>query len=121
MMNSTKFGLAAGLVLFVCGGTSYAKEMTDPALLAQAKISEKMAQATALAKVSKGQVISSELEEENGKLIWSFDISKPKTKNVTEIQVDAKTGMIVSSKVETPRKEVDEAAAEAKEATAVKK
>lgn len=121
MINSTKFTLAAGLVLMVCSAASLAKEMTDPALLAQAKVSEKAAQATALAKVAKGQIVSSELEQENGRLIWSFDISRPKSRNITEIQVDAKTGMIVSSTVETPRKEANEAIAEAKEAASAKK
>lgn len=121
MITSTKLTLAAGLAMMVCSAVSVAKEMTDPALLAQATVSEQAARATALAKVSKGHVLSSELERENGKLIWSFDIAKPKTRNVTEIQVDAKTGLIVSTKLETPRKEADEAAVEARQASAAKK
>ena len=121
MINSTKLTLAAGLALMACSAASLAKEMTDPALLAQATVSEHAARATALAKVAKGHVLSSELEKENGKLIWSFDIAKPKTRNVTEIQVDAKTGLIVSTTVESPRKEANEAAAEARQATAAKK
>jgi uncharacterized membrane protein YkoI len=56
-----------------------------------------MAQAkkTALAKVPKGTIKSSELERENGRLIWSFDIAKSGTRNITEVQVDAKTGKVI--------------------------
>jgi uncharacterized membrane protein YkoI len=79
---------------------------------AEAKITEKAAQKTALEAVSKGKVIESELEKENGLLVWSFDISKPGTKNITEIQVDAKTGKIVSNTVET---EADQAKEKAQE------
>lgn len=33
-----------------------------------------------------------ELEEELGKLVWSFDIARPGTRNITEVLVDAITG-----------------------------
>jgi len=60
------------------------------------------------------QSSSSELEKEHGKLIWSFDIAQVGSKNITEVQVDAKTGKIVSTKTETPDKERQEAIAEKK-------
>ncbi len=53
-----------------------------------------------------------ELEEENGKLVWSFDIARPGTRNITEVQVDAITGKVVSTKIETPKHEAAEAAQE---------
>jgi hypothetical protein len=38
----------------------------------------------------------------------------PKSKNIAEIQVDAKTGKIVSTQFETPRDQAKEAAADKK-------
>ena len=89
----------------------------DAALKAQAKVTQEAAAKTALAKVSSGKIKSAELEKEHGKLVWSFDISMPKSKNITEVQVDAKTGKIVSVEVETPEQQAAEAAADKKEKT----
>ena len=80
----------------------------------QAKISEAHARATALQHVPDGTVASSELEKEHDKLIWSFDIKHPNSKDITEVQVDAKTGAIVSTQVETPADQAREKAADAK-------
>ena len=86
---------------------------SQAALLAEAKVTEAQATAIALAKVPNGIVKSAELEEEHGRLVWSFDIAKPSTRGVTEIQVNAKTGKIASVKKETPRQEAKEAKADA--------
>jgi uncharacterized membrane protein YkoI len=102
--------LAAELGLSVAVGA----EESQAALNAQAKITQKEATKTALAKVTNGKVIAAELENEHGKLIWSFDISMPKSANITEIQVDANTGKIVSTQVETPKDQAKEAAADKK-------
>ena len=110
-------GFAALAFFAFCSSAAAASETSQADLKAQAKISEAAARSTALAKVHKGKISSAELEEEHGRLIWSFDIARPGTRNITEIQVDAKTGKIVSTQVETPGKEVKEAAAEAKEKT----
>jgi len=83
-------------------------------LKAQAKVTEAKAQKTALAKVPGGSIKSSELEKERGKLIWSFDIAMPKSRNVTEVQVDAKTGKVVSTQIETPADQAKEATADEK-------
>ena len=53
-----------------------------------------------------------ELEEEHGLLVWSFDIARPGTRNVTEVHVDAMTGKVVATEIETPAHEAQEAAAE---------
>lgn len=99
-------GLAFTTPYAFAGGDSQA------ALLAEAKVTETQAQATALAKVPHGIVKSSELEREHGRLIWSFDVAQASMKGVTEVQVDAKTGKIVSVKKETPAQEAKEAKAE---------
>ena len=87
-------------------------EESQAALKAQAKITHTVAEKTALAEVPSGKVKSSELEKEHGKLIWSFDISIPNSVNIAEVQVDAKTGEIVSNKTETPLDEAREKAAD---------
>ena len=43
----------------------------------------------------------SELEKEHGRLVWSFDIATPGTNDITEVQVDAVTGEVVSVEKET--------------------
>ena len=73
-----------------------------------AKISKEQAEKIALGRVPDGTIKSAELETEHGKLIWSFDISRPKTANITEIQVDAKKGTIVSEQTETPSQQSTE-------------
>ena len=63
----------------------------------QAKISKTETETIALEKVPGGTIKEGELEKEKGKLIWSFDIAKANTKDITEVQVDAKTGSIENS------------------------
>jgi uncharacterized membrane protein YkoI len=108
------FPLVMMLIVAVYATAAMASKSAEAQLRAEATVSESAARATALAKVPKGRIASAELEEEHGKLIWSFDIAAPGTRNITEIQVDAKTGAIVSTQVESPRAEAIEAAAEAK-------
>ena len=89
--------------------------LADDKLDAKAKVSKSAAKKTALAKVPGGKVKDSELEEENGKLIWSFDIATKGTKDITEVQVDAITGDVVAVHKETPAQQVEEKAQDAKE------
>ncbi|MDB6158449.1 MAG: peptidase [Gammaproteobacteria bacterium] len=105
-------------ILALGSSFAFADPATQAKLAAEAKISEADARTTALAKVPGGTVSSSELEKEHGKLIWSFDIAKAGSKNVTEVQVDANTGKLVSTKIETPDKERKEAAADKQEGKA---
>lgn len=115
-MIRSNVSTAVVTLMFAIGATAaLAHEPTQAQLQSQAKITESAARETALAKVPSGTIASSELEREHHRLIWSFDISSPGTKNITEIQVDAKTGKIVSNTQEAPGKEAAEAAAEAKE------
>ena len=106
------------LLLAVVAGFSLsiavAADESQAALKAQAKITQEQAAKIALAKVPNGKIESAELEKEHRKLIWSFDISVPKSKNITEVQVNAKTGKIVSTKVETPEEQAKEAAVDKK-------
>ena len=70
-------------------------------------ISMSSAKAAAL-KEFPGTVKSSELEEEKGKWVYSFDIVGG-DKNITEVWVDAKNGQIVKHEVESAAEESREA------------
>jgi hypothetical protein len=79
-----------------------------PEYRSQAKITSEVAVQTALARVPGGQIREGELEREHGKLVYSFDVNVPNREGVDEVQVDARSGKVVSVKHES-------AAAEAKE------
>ena len=87
---------------------------SDEQLAKEAKITRSEAERIALSKVPDGRVSSGELEREHGMLIWSFDIAKAGTRNINEVQVDAKTGKVVSVKIETPKDQAEEDAADKK-------
>ena len=87
---------------------------SEEQLAKEARITRSEAERIALSKVPDGRVSSGELEQEHGTLIWSFDIAKARTRNINEVQVDAKTGKIVSVKTETPKDQAEEAAADNK-------
>ncbi len=87
---------------------SHAAEPTQAELMAQATVTQADAEKTALAKVPMGTVKSAELENEHGALVWSFDIATPKSKNIHEILVNAKTGKIAYTEIETPKAQAKE-------------
>ena len=87
----------------------------DPNLVAEAKIKETEARATALSQVKNGTVRSEELEREHGHLIYSYDIQVPGKPGIDEVNVDAMTGKVVAKTHEGPGAERKEADAEAKE------
>lgn len=100
--------LAVGLCAAAGAQTPAPKKSKIPAALKKdAKISVEAARATALKKVP-GEIQEEELEKENGKLVYSFDIRVTGQKDITEVQVSAIDGSIVSV-------EKENAASEAKE------
>ena len=103
-------GLLAGL-LPAC----VSEKQEQAKLEAQAKISKADAEQVALAKVPGGTLKEGELEKENGKLLWSFDVATPGTKDITEVQVDAMTGAVLSVAKESAADEAKEKKNEAKE------
>jgi uncharacterized membrane protein YkoI len=119
--------LALGLALVlggsVCASAQEAKPKTKQeastqvALRREAKIPEADARKTALAAVPGGKVRSHELERENGKLIYSYDIKVAGKSGVEEVNVDAITGQIVAHEHEDAKAEAKEKKAEAKEKT----
>lgn len=85
---------------------------TDAQLLKQAKISKTQAEKIAMAKVPNGKIQSAEIENEHNALVWSFDITTPGTKNITEVLVNAKTGTIVDVSTENAGDQAKEKAAD---------
>ena len=106
--------LTLSLLAGCAASTVWAEEQSQAALKAEATVPEVEARKTALSAIPGGTIKSAELEKERGKLIWSFDIAVPKSRNVTEVQVDAKSGEIVSTKIETPADQAREARADRK-------
>ncbi len=105
----------AGLML---AGTAYADGVTmkeeKPGLLKRAKVTAETATAAAQAKVPKGKIISAEIEEENGKLLYSFDIKTKGKSGIDEVNVDALSGAVLDVQHETPKDEAREKAADRK-------
>lgn len=99
--------LAATLVAVGVSGCATEKQ-EQAELQAQAKISKEQAQQTALTKAPGGTIKEGELEKEKGTLIWSFDITTPDSKDITEVAVDAITGTVVSVEKETPEQQAKE-------------
>ena len=76
------FTLTLGMALGIAA--AFAAQPSEAELIKQAKVTKAQAQEIALAKVPHGTVTSAEIENEKGHLVWSFDITKPHTKNITE-------------------------------------
>ena len=77
-------------------------------LEAEAKLSKAEAEKIALAHAPNGTIKEGELEKERGRLIWSFDIATPGSNDITEVQVDARNGQVISVEKETPKQEQKE-------------
>jgi uncharacterized membrane protein YkoI len=101
-------------IVLIAGGAELNAQTLTPkkskipaSLKSEAKISLEDAREIAAKKVP-GTIKEEELEKENGKLVYSFDIQATGEKDFTELQVSAIDGSIVSV-------EKENAAAEAKE------
>jgi uncharacterized membrane protein YkoI len=79
-------------------------------LAGRAKVSCAEARKAALAAVGKPNLFirSAELEEESGKLVYSFDIERTGHPGIAEVQIDAGSGQVVSVAHETPEAEAAE-------------
>lgn len=93
-------------------------EESQATLLKDAKISEANARSAALKEVPRGVVKAHELEREDGKLIWSYDIKVAGKSGIEEVAIDAITGAMIAHEHETPAAERKEAAADAAKAKA---
>jgi uncharacterized membrane protein YkoI len=100
----------------------YPKDM-PAALVKEAKITEPQAAAIALKAVPGATIDKMELEKEDEKFIYSYDLKTAGKKGIDEVHVDAMTGALLGRAHETPADEKAEAAkekAESKKAPAKK-
>ncbi len=110
-------GLLTGCMTEKCEKCEHHDKQAKMARLqAEAKVSKADAEQTALAKVPNGTVKEGELEKEHGKLIWSFDITTPGSKDIMEVEVDALTGAVLAVDKESPEDQAKEAAEDAAKA-----
>jgi uncharacterized membrane protein YkoI len=93
----------------------YKKDIPD-SLAKRAKITEAAAAATAQKRVPKGKIQGVELEMENGKLQYSYDVKTEGKSGTDEVNVSAITGKIIGFSHESAAAEKKEAAAEKKPA-----
>jgi peptidase YpeB-like protein len=82
----------------------YSRDMPAK-LVKEAKITESAAAEAALKAVPGGTIEKMELEKEDGKFIYSYDIKKPGKSGVEEVHVDAMTGAVISNVHEAPSDE----------------
>jgi uncharacterized membrane protein YkoI len=83
-----------------------------PGLLKKAKVTAESAIAAAQAKFPKAKLASAEIEEEDGKLIFSLDFKTDGKAGIDEVAVDALTGKVLKSEHESPEDEAKEAKAD---------
>jgi uncharacterized membrane protein YkoI len=84
-------GLATGAA--AQGGGVTIKE-DKPGLLKLARITPDSATKLAQARFPNGVIKSGEIEREDGKLIYSFDIQLPGVTGIEEVNIDAMTGAV---------------------------
>ena len=113
--------LPALLSLLVLSAGSLAAQQAVPALkedkpglAAQATVSADSAMHIARLRVPRGTVAAREIEEEDGKLIYSFDMKVPGRTGIEEVNVNARTGAVVGVEHESPAKEARERRTDAK-------
>ena len=92
-------------------GTTLAADSSQTSPRLHARITQAQAESAALAKVLGGKVKSAKLVRENGQLIWSIDIVTPLTKKIAAVQVDARSGKVLSKLAQTPGDRAEEPAA----------
>jgi len=85
-----------------------------PGLLSQAKVTDAAARQAALARVPGGSIVKAEVEQERGKLIFSYDIKVPGKDGIQEVAVDASSGRVLAVEHESSAAEAKEDSADAK-------
>ena len=120
MVRSIMQALVAAGAITVAASTTLAAQGTAPTykrdlpakLVKQAKVAEADAAKTAAARVPNGRIQAVELENEGGSLIYSYELKVPGRSGIEEINVNARTGKVVSTEHESPASERGEAKAE---------
>lgn len=103
-----KIILTAIITMFLAAGLTQASEKTQAELEKKAKITRQQAEKTALTEVKNAKVKKAELEEEDGILIWTFDLTTTDSKDITEVHVDANSGKVIKVEKESSEDEKKE-------------
>jgi uncharacterized membrane protein YkoI len=101
------------------GESRRSREQSQAGRARHAKITLVSARRIAL-KRAPGTVEDGELEREHGLLVYSFDI-RNRRGTITEVQVDARNGRVVSVQEENAQQEADEKRAEQRKANTKKR
>jgi hypothetical protein len=109
LLLATPVGLAHAQATNTPAPSVTVKEET-PGLMKSAKVTAEAATRTAAARVPTGHVKSAEIEKEDGKLIYSFDIVVPRQEGIQEVNVDAMTGAVIGVEHESAAAEQKEKA-----------
>ncbi|HEY0777036.1 MAG TPA: PepSY domain-containing protein [Gemmatirosa sp.] len=94
---------------------AYTRDVPD-SLARQATVTEASALAAAQRRISRGRPVALELEREHGTLMYSFDFKVPARTGIDEVNVDAKSGVVLHVEHESPQQERREAAADVRAA-----
>ena len=94
-MKRAKIFAAVIYAMLVMGTMAFVHFPELQADEAQAKVGAEQARETALQAVP-GTVKDSELESEHGRLVYSFEITRPGQRGITEVNVSAMDGSIVN-------------------------
>jgi uncharacterized membrane protein YkoI len=115
-MRLSRFALTMVAMLLAAPAYTMTVTMKEerPGLLNKAKITAAAATATAQARVPKGKIVSAEIEEEGGKLLFSFDVRTKGKTGIDEVNVDATTGKVTNVQHESPKDEAAEKVADKK-------
>jgi hypothetical protein len=101
-MKSIVILLVLSAFAALCVSDLPATPQSEDLLQKQAKLTVVQAEKIAGSKVENAKLKYVEIKKQHETVVWSFDFTKPNTKNLDEVQVDANTGTIVSSTTLTP-------------------
>ena len=107
----TLLAASAGVSSLAAQQPTYKRDL-PAALMKQATVTEPAAARLALASVRNGQIQAVELENEGGRLLYSYELKVPGRSGIEEVNVNAKTGKVVNTEHESPAAEGKEAGKE---------
>jgi glycosyltransferase involved in cell wall biosynthesis len=108
-----RFFVAVGLVLAVGGlALLIGRATIDPTNPESRRISLSRAEKIARRHLSHGRLAAEELRWENSRLFWEIDVELPASAELHEIDIDAHSGEVISTRRESAAEEALEVAAE---------
>ena len=72
-----------------------------------AAVNRDTAEQIALRQVPGANIVGGGLEKVRGRLVWTFELATPQSRNFTEVAIDHETGKVLTVRLETPAEQVD--------------